>query len=101
MLRKENNYGLCPFKKKSKINKEFQNYCIETQIIINLSEPYLRDYLKSLDYGRYSRSLFKHEDVWYLKVISDYLKDDDIPEGFTEIKLSEFYRIAEEIKEDK
>ena len=101
MLRKENNYGLCPFKKKSKINKDFQNYCIETQMIINLSEPYLRDYLKSLDCGRYSRSLFKHEDVWYLKVISDYLKDDDIPEGFTEIKLSEFYRIAEEIKEDK
>jgi hypothetical protein len=72
LLRKENDYGLCGFKKKSKINKEFQDYCVETQMIINLSEPYLRDYFKSLDLGAYSRSLFKKDDVWYLKISSDY-----------------------------
>lgn len=100
MLRKENDYGLCSFKKKSKINKEFQDYCIETQIIINLYQPDLRDYLKSLDWYKYSRALIKHDDYWYLKVQSDLLKDDDVPEGFIEIKLSEFYKVVEESKED-
>jgi hypothetical protein len=101
MLKKENDYGLCGFKKKSKISKEFQDYCIETNMIINIHQPDLRDYLKSLDWYKYSRSLIKHEDIYYLKVQSDLLKDDDIPEGFTEIKISEFYKVVEESKEDK
>lgn len=101
MLRKENDYGLCGFKKKSKLNKEFQDYCIETKMIINLYQPDLRDYLKSLDWYKYSRSIVKHEETWYLKVQSDLLKDDDIPEGFTEIKISEFYKVVEASKEDK
>lgn len=100
MLRKENDYGLCPLKKKSKVNKEFQDYCIETHMIINLSEPYLRDYFESLDCGSYTRSQFKYEDIWYLKVSSDYLKDNDIPEGFTEIKISEFYQMKEKFESE-
>jgi hypothetical protein len=101
MLKKANEYELCGFKKKSKINKEFQDYCVETKMIINLYQPDLRDYLKSMDWHRYSRSLIKHGGIWYLKVQSDLLKDDDIPEGFTEIKLSDFYKVVEDSKEAK
>lgn len=102
MLCKETREGMFDFRKKSKVNKEFQDHCIENQVIINLSEPDLRDYFKSMDWKGYGRSLFKNEDIWYLKTESELLKDNDIPEGFIEIKLSEFYSIKDKMEsEDK
>ena len=52
--------------------------------------------------GGYSLSITKvKEGYWYIKLSSDMLKDDDIPEGLEEIKLSEFHKIKEEYKEVK
>lgn len=56
----------------------------------------VRDYLESLSYYAYSSGLFKYNDYYYLNVDSEILKDDDVPEGFVEIKMSEFYKIKEQ-----
>jgi len=100
MLCKEKEEGLCLFKKKSKILKELQDYCIENEVVINSWKPRLRDYLVSLSYYAYSSGLFKYNNCYYLNVDSEILKDDDVPEGFIEIKMSEFYKIKE-VKESE
>lgn len=38
-----------------------------------------------------------YNDDLYIKVESEYLNQDDIPNGFIEIKLSEYYCIKEKI----
>lgn len=100
MLCKVNGHELCGFRKNSAITKEFADRCIEEKIIINLYGPRINDYFKSLEYGMYgcrTQRLLK-ENCIYIKIESEYLKDGDIPKGFTEIKASEFYRVIEEIE---
>lgn len=89
-------HGLCGFKANSEISKEFAQKCVENKIVINLDKPQIRDYLSSLGWHRYAWRFFKHNEKHYLHVRSEYLKKDDLPEGFIEIKLSEFYRVFEE-----
>lgn len=95
-LTKPNENGLCKFRNNSKIGKLFAQECVDNKVIINILSLDLRDYLKSLDWGRYSFQRVPSEVGYYLKVSSDFLKEDDIPEGFIPIKLSEFYKIKEE-----
>jgi hypothetical protein len=58
--------------------------------------------LESLSYYAYSSGLFKYNDCYYLNVDSEILKEDDIPEGFIDIKMSEFYKTKEQKEsEDK
>lgn len=95
MLCKPMSNGLCSFRKNSTISKEFAQKCVEKQIVINLHSPEMRHYFKTLGFNGYTRSQFPIGDNLYVKVASEYLKEEDIPEGFTEIKLSEYY-IAEE-----
>ena len=65
-------------------------------MIINPSEPDLRDYFKTMRWRGYRRELFKRNDIWYLKVVNDEIKENDIPEGFEEIKLSEYFCLKEQ-----
>lgn len=88
--------GLYTFKKSSSIAKEFANECIDKRVVINLWSPRVSDYFKSLGHRGLSYSQFENEDVLYIKVDSEYLKEDDIPEGFVEIKTSDFYIAKEE-----
>lgn len=101
MLTKADTYGLQTFKKNSVITKDFADRCINEKIIINLLEPDFRDYFKSIDWQAYSYKQFEYNSQLYLKITSEALKADDIPEGFTEIKLSEFYKAMEEYEASK
>lgn len=98
ILCKSNRYGLCAFKKNSSISKEFAQRCIDEQVVINLYSPRISDYFVSLGNGIYGcgYQTFKYKDILYIKVSSDYLKDEDTPKGFKEIRLSEYYKIKEE-----
>jgi len=101
-LTKPDEYGLCYFKKNSKIAKEFSQRCVDEQIVINLYIPRVSDYFKSLGYyGGCSRQQFEYKSKLYLKVEGEYLRRDDTPEGFEEIKLSEYYLMEEEYEEMK
>lgn len=89
------NNGLYTFKKSSSISKEFSQKCIDEQIIINLYAPRASEYFSTLGFHGCSYTQFPSGEDLYIKVESKYLKENDTPEGFNEIKLSEFY-IAKE-----
>ncbi len=91
--------GLCKFKKKSQIGKLFAQQCVNEKVVINLWKPRIGDYFESISFMRANWERFKIGDDYYLKVESEYLKSDDIPEGFTEIKLSEYYKTREEFEQ--
>lgn len=100
-LTKSIEHGLCKFRSNSKIGKLFAQECIDNKVIINILSLDLRDYFK-LDwlYG-YSFQRVPSEKGYYLKISSDGLKEDDIPQGFIPIKLSDFYKIKEEYETKK
>jgi hypothetical protein len=98
-LCKKNEHGLCSFNKKSEISKDFAKRCIEEKVVINLWEPRISNYFESISFRgcRYHRII--HQDIMYMKIDSNHLDDKEVPDGFTEIKLSEFYTKLEEYNE--
>ena len=99
ILCKPNELELCAFRKSSNISTEFAQKCINEQIVINLFKPRIADYFSSLGFGIYgcTNERFFYNDKLYLKVASESLKKDDIPDGFHEIKLSKYYLTKEQI----
>ncbi len=100
MLGKPDKYDMRQFRKNSSISKELQQRCIDERVVVNLYEPDIRDYFKSLHWTRAGYQAFFYKDNWYVKIESKNLKEDDTPEGFKEVKASEYYRIKE-IRESK
>lgn len=90
------------FRANSKTLKEFQDLCIERNIVINNHPIYVGDYFKELHFGGYSITRFEHDEKYYLR-ISTGITDTITPEydGFMEIKGSEFYRALEEREGEK
>lgn len=101
MLNKANKHGVCKFRKNSSVNTELAQRCVDEKIVINLYEPDIRDYFKELRWNRCGYQAFLYKDTWYIKIESEFLKEDDTPEGFKEIKLSEYYKIKEKREETK
>jgi hypothetical protein len=97
-LSKPKNNGLRSFRSNSIISKEFQNECVKEEIVINLYHPTPREYFSSLGYAGFNWSFFKSNDTYYMKITSERLENSDIPNGFSEIKLSEFYKAREEFE---
>jgi heat shock protein HspQ len=99
-LRNPNKYhGLCGFKSKSAIAKEFAQMCINNKVVINVHSPRIGEYFKDLFWGGYRYRFFEHESTYYLSIESEKLQENDIPEGMTELRKSEFYKIIEEVEE--
>ncbi|QUH21760.1 hypothetical protein [Alkaliphilus sp. B6464] len=99
VLKKPNkHHGLCGFKKGSNIAKEFAQKCVDNQIVVNLWRPRIGDYFDSLGFRGCRWESFICNDIFYLKVESDYLKKDDTPIGFIEIKQSKYYLVKEEFE---
>lgn len=101
ILTKPNKHGLCSFKKNSNILKEFAQKCVEEKVIVNLWKPRVGDCFNQLGYRGYSMAQFGHNDTIYIRIESDFLEKDEIPEGFIEIKLSEYYKAKEEMESNK
>lgn len=95
------NHGLCGFKKNSAIAKEFAQKCIDEKIVINLWKPRAGDYFNSISYYGCSWELFELDGKTYLRVESDYLNKDELPEGLIEIKQSEYYQKKEKLENRK
>lgn len=100
-LGKPNDNGLCKFKGNSKIAKEFARQCVDKQVIINIYEPSIGDYFYCLALGGYSVQQYLLNDLLYVKIESERLNNDELPDGFKEIKLSEFYSSKEEYENNK
>lgn len=100
VYKKPNEDGLRRLKKSSSLAKKFSQECIKERIILELRLPDIRDYFDSLAFERVSLQRFVHNRECYLKIKSDELHDET-PEGFVEIKLSDYYKILEEKKEEE
>lgn len=101
MLCKPDKYNLRQFKKNSKVSKEFAQKCVDEEIVINLYQPRIGDYFDSLGFNGYSYQRLYNDEQYYIKIESEYLKEDEILNGFIEIKDSEFYIMKENLENDK
>ena len=88
------------FRANSKTLKEFQNLCIERNIVINNHPIRVGDYFRELHMGGYSISRFEYNGKMYLRMYASRY-DDITPEqeGFNEIKGSEYFKSLEELEE--
>lgn len=100
-LSKPTSNGLYKLKKGSKIMKDFAQFCIDNRVVINCHSSELRDYFKTIGWNSYSRKMFPCEEGYCIEISSDNLEEDDIPQGFESIKLSEFYSRLELFQAEK
>lgn len=94
MLNRELENGLRAFKTKSKIGKAWKD-TLEEKGIEPLHKPMLMLYFNV--YGSTSSRLFAIDDKVYCSFKSEYNFEN--PEGFIELKASEFYKIVEDENE--
>ena len=92
---------VCYFKANSFITKEFAQKCVDEQTVINLWEPRLGDHFKSVGWKGHSHRYFEHDGTYYASIDCDTIDPKETPEGFTEIKLSELYKVIEGIQEQR
>ena len=93
--------GICYFKAKTVITKEFAQKCVDEQVVINLWQPRLGDEFKSVGWKGHSHRYFEHEGTYYASIDCETIDKNETPEGFIEIKLSELYKVIESIQDQK
>ena len=90
------------FRANSKTLKEFQNLCIERNIVINNHPIREGNYFKELLMGGYTTSRFEYNGKMYLRMYTSRYDDiTPIQEGFKEIKGSEYFNSLEEFEKNK
>lgn len=89
--------GLRKFKATSTIQKDWERFCNNNVKFID--EPIL--FYDFPIMGKSRTRLFHYNDDVYGSISSDYIEDDfKIPDGYEQIKASEFYKIIETIEEE-
>lgn len=96
----DSNIMMRSFRANSKTLKEFQDLCIERQIVINIHRVRVGDYFKELHYGGYSSSYFEYKGKMYLRVDKDIDSITPETDGFTEIKGSRYFKAKEAFEEE-
>lgn len=87
------------FKKGCKILKQFQDECIEKEIVINAYPMRCGDYFKETGMGGYSITRFKCNGKQYLRMSTNcYNSLTPCENGFEEIKGSEFFKALESVR---
>ncbi len=87
------------FKKGCKILKQFQDECIEKEIVINACPLMCGDYFKETEMGGYSITRFKCNGKQYLRMSTNrYNSLTPCENGFEEIKGSEFFKALESVR---
>jgi hypothetical protein len=94
MLGKDIGNGLRPFKRNSSIHKAWLKSLKDNNLQI-LIKPHTSWYFKKFAGGRFKTRLFDINGVVYTSF--DYQGNElDCPEGFVEIKASEFWKLVED-----
>lgn len=91
ILSKALSNGLRAFRGNSKIIKEWKSY-LKVNNVIMLNKPFAGIYFRG--FGRCMSRLFHIDNILYCSYECEY--DFNAPEGFTEIKASEFYKAIED-----
>lgn len=96
-IKEEFNEGLRKFKANSSIQKMWENF-IDNNVVLVSKPNFLFDFIGSCISGRMQSRLFHYEDKVYASISGDFYKNFKIPNGYEEIKKSEFYQIIELIE---
>lgn len=88
--------GLRKFKKTSNVQKDWERFCFSNDI------KFLQKPIISFEFGLLGKTrtrLFHYKDDVYCSLDNERLnKDSKIPDGYEEMKASEFYKIIEIIE---
>lgn len=100
-IRFDNGVFLRPFKKASKTLKEFQDLCIEKEIVINSWWHREGDWFEELRFGGYTTTRFEYQGKYYLRMETKHSGITPIHDGFNEIKGSEYYLALEGAEKER
>jgi len=87
------NEGLCKFKKSSKIGKAWIS-ALETNDLHVIHKPMVIWYFKGVG-GRFRSRIFDQDGVLYCSLEPCH---GELPEGFVEMKASEFFKVIEDLE---
>lgn len=96
MFKKDKINGLYEFKKNSEIGKAWIEL-LKSKDLKVLHKPFIAFEFSKFNGGKYSTRLFDIDGVVYLSFDCGY--EVDTPDGFKEIKASEFFKIIEDYEE--
>ena len=88
------------FKANSKIQKEWEKFIKTYEVLVerpNIAFHFLGTYIWS---GRITTKIFHYKDTVYCSASAEKFNEDKLPDGFKEIKKSEFYKIMEKVEEE-
>ena len=95
LYKKDYGHGLRGFKKNSSFNKLWEEL---TKDIVFKYKPTL--FYDFPIFGKTRTRIFDYKNKVYCSLDTDYLtKETKIPQGYKEIKASEFYKVIEDIEE--
>lgn len=90
--------GLRKFKKTSSVQKDWERFCKNNLELIDKPRLFY-DFPTT---GKTRTRLFHYKDEVYCSIENEFIDENYIvPEGYEEIKPSEFYKIVELIEEEK
>lgn len=92
--------GLRRFKSNSKIQKDWEKFAKNNNIFISKPD-FILDFIGTCISGKMQSRLFHYNDIVYASINGEFYPDSEIPEGYEEIKKSEFYKIIEKIMEEE
>lgn len=92
--------GLRKFKTDSKIQKDWEEF-VKNNNIRTTKPNFIFDFIGDSINGNIQSKLFHYNDIVYASIKGEFYSNSKIPEGYEEIKKSEFYKIIEKIMEEK
>lgn len=95
-IKKVFNDGLRKFKANSSIQKDWEKFIYNNKVLVSKPDI-IFDFIGKCISGRIRSRLFHYKDIVYCSLNGDFYSDY-IPEGYEEIKKSEFYKIIETIE---
>lgn len=102
LLAKDYGKGLMKFRANSSIQKDWEKFIDAYKVIVNKPDiifDFLGNYCPC---GRITSRLFHYKDDVYCSVSSEFINENtECPDGYEEIKKSEFYSIIETIENEQ
>lgn len=92
--------NLRKFKSNTTIQKDWERFISNNKVIVEKPNVAINFITNGLYSQRIQTRLFNYEDEVYCSVEANFPNTYEIPEGFEEIKGSEFHKIMETIQEE-
>lgn len=92
--------GLKKLKANSILQKDWEKFIDNNKVLVSKPD-FMFDFIGKCISGRMQSRLFHYKDIVYASLNGEFYPNSPIPEGYEEIKKSEFYKIIETIEKEK